>query len=256
MALLPHFQPQARLNTCPEDIQRQKCKVRLPLIQVNTNTILIELGGLESVSFNICQPGCQVMFGTRNAQHMTHLESVSCLVNLPVLDTGLGSSQSAVLRWEHFGLSAASVRVQPYHRVWPVWHIPGVHNCLVVKCPRRSVHLTKVQIYRDILILLPTANGKVAKILIYRGILTLLLTADGKVFSVLFTCVLPSLHRSWGQPPSSGRYKASTYACDLEIRDFSAHCKIRHKILKEAFFCGFFFLFVSFFLLMLLLVWL
>lgn len=117
MALLPHFQPQARLNTCPEDIQRQKCKVRLPLIQVNTNTILIELGGLESVSFNICQPGCQVMFGTRNAQHMTHLESVSCLVNLPVLDTGLGSSQSAVLRWEHFGLSAASVRVQPYHRV-------------------------------------------------------------------------------------------------------------------------------------------
>lgn len=58
------------------------------------------------------------------------------------------------------------------------------------------MHLTKVQIYRDILILLPTANGKVAKILIYRGILTLLLTADGKVFSVLFTCVLPSLHRS------------------------------------------------------------
>lgn len=57
------------------------------------------------------------------------------------------------------------------------------------------MHLTKVQIYRDILILLP-ANGKVAKILIYRGILTLLLTADGKVFSVLFTCVLPSLHRS------------------------------------------------------------
>lgn len=150
-------------------IQRQKCKIGLPLIPVNTNKILIGLGGLESISFRICQPGHQVMFGARNAQHMTHLESVSCLLSLPVLNTGLGSSQGAVLWWEHFGLNATSVRVQPCHRVWLVWHIPGtsVRNCLVIKCPRRSVHLGKVQIYRDILVLLPTANGTAAKVLIY-----------------------------------------------------------------------------------------
>lgn len=78
-------------------IQRQKGKIGLPLIQVNTNKILVGLGSLESVSFKICQPGCQVMVGMRNAQHMTHLESVSCLVSLAVLNTGLGSSQGAEL---------------------------------------------------------------------------------------------------------------------------------------------------------------
>lgn len=91
-------------------IQRQKCKIRLPLIQVNTNKILIGLDGLESVSFEICQPGRPVMFGTRSAQHMTHLESVSCLVSLPVLNTGLGSSQRSALWWEHFVFDATSVR--------------------------------------------------------------------------------------------------------------------------------------------------
>lgn len=82
----------------------------LPLIQVNTNKILIRRGGSESVSFKICQPGSKVMFGIRNAQRMTHLVSVSCLLSLPVLSTGLGSSQGAVLQWEHFGFDATSVR--------------------------------------------------------------------------------------------------------------------------------------------------
>lgn len=40
---------------------------------------------------------------------MSHPGSVSILLSLPVLDTGLGSSQSAVLLWEHFGLDATSV---------------------------------------------------------------------------------------------------------------------------------------------------
>lgn len=46
------------------------------------------------------------------------------------------------------------------------------------------MHLAEVQIYGDILILLPTASGKAAKDLDLPGILMLLLTADGKVFSL------------------------------------------------------------------------